>query len=296
MVITVLEHGLGNQLFQYAVGRAAAARLGTGLWLDVSRFGYVPNRNLDLTKFRLRAKVLPDSLAKLLSADRGINPIKNALKALLGMSVQSVVDRAEGYDERILQVGRMSRLDGYWQSERYFAHLRPQLTAELEPRAGLSEPLEAFSRRVAAEDSVAVHVRRGDLVKSSKYVETVGALGKDFYEDALTRLRERMPRARVYLFSDDPEWCEQNIPRVLPTEVVSGRLTHSAVEDLTVMKRCRHFVIANSTFSWWAAWLGVDPAKQVITPSRFHREMTAWGRDLLPAAWEAIEPVFEPIR
>lgn len=292
MLITVLQFGLGNQLFQYAIGRAAAERLETTLLLDTTHFKYVELRKLDLTRLRIRARLLPHPVADLLTPGGGRSRLKQTITKVIGMGISTLHDAGEGYDTRILDVGRFTRLEGYWQSERYFAHLRPQLIEELEPKEGLSEPLETFSRRVASEESIALHVRRGDLVTDPHYVATVGVLGTDYYREALTRLKARMPDARAYLFSDDPEWCEKNIPPVFPTELVSGKLTRSAVEDLTVMKRCRHFVIANSTFSWWAAWLGSHPDKQVMAPASFHRDTRKWEGDLLPPTWEKVDPAY----
>ena len=126
-----------------------------------------------------------------------------------------------------------------------------------------------FIQRVSDELSVALHVRRGDLVDDPYYSKSVGTLGLSYYETALERLRSRLPDARVYVFSDDPTWCARHLPKVLPTEIVSGQVTLSPVEDFVAMKACRHFVIANSTFSWWTAWLGTHPDKQIISPTAF---------------------------
>ena len=141
---------------------------------------------------------------------------------------------------------------------------------------------------------MALHVRRGDLVSDAYCVENVGALGLAYYEEALSRLQAVEPRARVYVFSDDPGWCAENLPKVLPMEIVSGRQTHSPVEDFVAMKACRHFVIANSTFSWWTAWLGRHPEKRVYAPAQFFRVPRAWEVDLLPAEWEKVPSSFLP--
>ena len=242
---------------------------------------------------RLRARLLPDWLAKLLTPTGGTTGWKTALKALCGAGFRTLTDTEQGYDGRFGAARRYCRLDGFWQSERYFAHLRPELIEELEPREDLSPGVVALSQKLAAEESIAVHVRRGDLASNAQYATSVGTLGPAYYRRALERLQGRLRHARVYLFSDDPEWCEQHVPQIFPTEIVSGRITHSAIEDLTVMKRCRHFVIANSTFGWWAAWLGTHPSKQVIAPASFFREPKAWEKDLLPTSWETVEPSFE---
>ena len=294
MVIAALQHGLGNQLFQYAAARAVAARAGAPLWFDTTHYRYVHTRGLDLQRLRVRGRFLPVGLAKLLARTEAGHPVRRLAGALAGLGLRSLTDAEQGYDPRLEQAGWFSRLDGLWQSERYFAGLRPPLLAELEPRAPLPDALAEFVRRAAGEPSVALHVRRGDLVADPSYAETVGALGAAYYEEALTRVKEREPDARVYVFSDDPAWCEEHLPAVLPLEIVSGRRTGSTVEDFAAMKACRHFVIANSTFSWWTAWLGRHPEKRVIAPARFFRVPRPWEMDLLPPEWERIEAAFLP--
>lgn len=291
-----MQYGLGNQLFEYAAARAVAERLHAPLWLDTTHYTYVQTRSLDLGKLRIRAKFLPDVLARLLTREGGTHPLKKWLKGLAGLGIHTLDDREQGYDPRVERLGWFSRLNGLWQSERYFADLRPRLLEELKPREPLPQAVADFVRRAADEPSVALHVRRGDLVTDSHYAETVGTLGPAYYEEALARLKARQPDARVYVFSDDPAWCAENLPHVLPVEIVSGRLTNSAVEDFAAMKACRHFVIANSTFSWWTAWLGTHPEKQVIAPARFFRVPRAWEGDLLPTAWEKVEPAFGEVR
>ena len=292
MIIAVLQHGLGNQLFQYAAGRAVAARLGVPLFLDTTHYAYIQTRALDIRNFRLRARFLPKFLTKLLHYSEGENRVKTFLQSLLIPNVRTFYDPEHGYDARVETLNGFSVLDGMWQSERYFADLRPQLLDELRPRRPLSPAVMGFIQRVSDELSVALHVRRGDLVDDPYYSKSVGTLGLSYYETALERLRSRLPDARVYVFSDDPTWCARHLPKVLPTEIVSGQVTLSPVEDFVAMKACRHFVIANSTFSWWTAWLGTHPDKQIISPTRFFRQPRAWEVDLLPDRWEKVEPGF----
>ncbi len=295
MVISVLEHGLGNQLFQYAAGRALADRLHTTLFLDRMRFSYNRSRELDLTKFRIRGRMLPDRVASILDADGDGAGWKARLGRLAARWIPRCRDAQQGYDDTIFPRRGSCRLDGFWQSEKYFREARPRLLQELEPRDPLPPPLAEFVRRVSNENSVAVHVRRGDVTVKSLYGGTHGALAAAYYAAALEKFATRYPDARFYVFSEDPAWCAERLPRIGPMEIVSGKLTHSAVEDLTAMKHCRHFLTGNSTFSWWAAWLGTHPAKHVLAPARFFRVPGGWEKDLRPAEWETLEPIFEDL-
>lgn len=296
MIISVLHGGLGNQLFQYAVGRALADRRRAPLFLDGSEFFYSDYRQGDLWKFRVRARLLPLPASQALDGSPAGNAAKAAVKAVARRLVRTLNDPGTGYDPRVAALSWFSRLDGHWQTERYFAPDRARLLADLSPRDPPPPALARWLERTAGEETVAVHVRRGDLVSVDRYARSIGTLHPDYYEAALSRLRARIGGgARACVFSDDPAWCERHLPRVLPMEIVSGAVTHSAFEDFVAMSRCRHFVIANSTFSWWAAWLGAHPDKQVVAPARFFREPRSWEEDLLPGGWERVEPVFEPI-
>ncbi len=295
MVISVLEHGLGNQLFQYATGRALAERLKTSLLLDKMRFAYNVTRDLEITRFRIRARMLPDRLADVLDAGGDAPGWKSSLNHLASRWITTFKDAQNGYDDAVTSLRGNCRLDGFWQSEKYFREIRSRLLEELEPRDPLPAPLQAFVRRVPNEESVAVHVRRGDVTIKSLYATTHGALAAPYYAEALARVGTRFPDARFYVFSDDPDWCEQHLPTFPAIEIVSGKLTRSAVHDLVAMKSCRHFIVGNSTFSWWAAWLGTHPAKHVLAPARFFRVPNGWEKDLRPAGWETLEPTFEEL-
>ena len=295
MVISVLEHGLGNQLFQYAAGRAMADRLNTALFLDKMRYRFNRSRELGINQFRIRARILPDGLARLLSIDEHARGVKALVRQVTARWVPTLRDTEHGYDERIFTAEGACRLDGFWQSERYFRPIRAQLLEELEPREALSGPLADLALRMANEVSVAVHVRRGDVTIPSQYAAAVGALTVDYYAEALRTFRVWAPDARFYVFSDDPAWCKARLPRFAPVQIVSGQATRSAVEDLSVMKHCRHFITGNSTFSWWGAWLGDHPQKRVLAPARFFRVPVGWERDLRPVEWKTMEPVFEAI-
>ncbi len=295
MVISVLEHGLGNQLFQYATGRALAERLNTSLLLDKMRFAYNATRDLEITSFRIRARMLPDRLADVLDAGEQAPGWKSSLNRLASRWITTLKDSQEGYDDAVSSLKGNCRLDGFWQSEKYFREIRPQLLEELEPRDPLPVRLLDFVRRVPDEESVAVHVRRGDVTDKSLYATTHGALAAPYYAEALARFGARFPNAKFYIFSDDPGWCEEHLPNLPAIEIVSGKLTRSAVHDLITMKHCRHFIVGNSTFSWWAAWLGTHPAKRVLAPARFFRVPNGWEKDLRPTEWETLEPIFEEL-
>jgi Glycosyl transferase family 11 len=272
MVIAKLCGGLGNQLFQYATGRAVAIRTGAGLYLDRNDFDATNYRRFELEAFRLGCRVLPPRVAQFFDGKPGRSIFKRVGKHAASLRLNRLIDRCEGYDPRIEQTGGHVWLGGFWQCERYFTGVRERLLDELSPRP-----------------EIAVQVRRGDLVTDPVYSRTFGTLGREYYSKAIELVAAGLPNAHLFVFTEDRIWAEQNIPPIRPMTIVSGSLTRSDVQDFIVMTHCRHFVIANSTFGWWGAWLSRHEDKRVVAPARFYREPRAWEKDLVPTKWLKVD-------
>jgi len=223
-IVTAIRGGLGNQLFQYAAGRALALRRNTDLavdlsWYDNRAFPYW--RPYELGSFHVQTVPLKGTFRTVYeSANEKVRPF-----------LPDVLDAPDG-----------TRLLGYWVDERYFADQAATIRADL-------------SLSTKPIDGVSLHVRRG----SSDIPGDFHVLPVSYYREAV----ERFPDAALYVFSDDIGWCRRNLKLGRPCDFVEGG---SAVEDLRLMSSCRHHIIANSTFSWWAAWLNPDPGKIVVRP------------------------------
>lgn len=283
MIIVRLDGGLGNQLFQYAVGRALAVRHRRPLLLD--RIFYSPGsfRGLYLPDFKIKAWIAPHGVVALFNGYPKYGFIKRTLvRATSLLRVRVVEDREQGFDESLLEMPSCY-LKGFWQSERYFKSIERALRRELQPRRPLVPHINEQARRIAACNSVGIHARRGDLLTNPNHA----ALEISYYDRALQVIEQRHPDARAFIFSDDPQWAAANLHTRLPVEIVSGRGPQTPFEDFSLLAACRHFVIANSTFSWWAAWLGAHPDKTVIAPLdwRHPRLSESCLRDLVPAEW-----------
>lgn len=174
------------------------------------------------------------------------------------------------YDCRIECIEDYTELSGYFQSERYFAAHADQIRTDF-----------VFASHVVFDHPcvVSVHVRRGDYLS---FPEHHPPLSMDYYHRAM----ECFPGARFMVFTDDPGWCLLNFPR----ESCTIRTGHTAAEDMALMTDCAHHIIANSSFSWWGAWLGRNPDKRVIAPRRwFGPAKATWDTsDLLPPSWETL--------
>ena len=256
--------GLGNQMFQYAAGLALAKRLGVALVCDVSHYRRQrrQDRPLGLEQFGIA-----------IDADR-VPPYKpgRRLAVALGLMHQrfrgaSVLRQREGFDPAFLSAGAPTALVGYFQSWRYFSGYEASVRQTFDTGSLSTARTAALEAEIrAAEHPGAVHVRRGDYLVNPQASAYFGVLGRDYYLAAREALEARIPRPTYFLFSDDPERARTELTDWPGLRLVAG---YSGAEDLRLMSLCRHFVIANSTFSWWGAWLGAAPDKLVIGPQRW---------------------------
>ncbi len=281
MIVTRLIGGLGNQMFQYAVGRALALRRGTELALDLSAFAK-PGRGTP-RQFALDAYELPVRLA----SAREIVRLKygSAWRAKLKLRQRATYLR-EGvtnvFDPAVLRAGPETYLRGYWQTEKYFLDAREQLVRDFAPRGG-SAPGDLM-RAIEALPSVAVHVRRGDYLTDPRARASLGACSLDYYARAGAHLRQALGEPAFFVFSDDIAWAKANLTLPGPTTFVS-RPEIADADELLLMSRCRHQVVANSSFSWWGAWLNQNPSRLVIAPRQWFRRVESNSPDLVPESW-----------
>ncbi len=285
MIIAKINHGLGNQLFQYATGRSLARQLGTRLILDTSAYSSSTFRQYKLNHFRISQPIL-NPLARF-----AIRKLRRPVLAPIRLLAQNcgvirfMKDKERGFDKNLSGLGKNLHLEGFWQSERYFADLRETLLAELTLPAPTQPEAGRMWARMNEEISVCVHIRRGDYV-TTKHGQTHWATcGLKYYAAAMAYLEERVVGARYYFFSDDPDWVQANFAPAANRVFVTSRMARSDIEDFSLMMNCRHFIIANSTFSWWAAWLGKQPDKRVIAPRYWYRSQKFTDKDLVPDSW-----------
>lgn len=274
VVVSSLAGGLGNQLFQYAFGRAVALQHHCDLVLDTRilqiKDGQTP-RELGLSDFNIQASI--DTLSRQ-QLDRCI----------------AVKESVSNYDAGVMhKTAPGCRLAGYWQTERYFGHIRPTLLTELTLRAPVTPYIQRLADQIASTpQSVSVHFRRGDYVSDPKVAAFHGVCSMDYYNNAIQSLTKQVHNSRhFFLFSDDPDWLATNIPAgVEPYTIVDARQS-SAREDLWLMSLCRHHVVANSSFSWWGAWLSRHEGIN-IAPGRWFQAPSFNDQDIVPASWQRL--------
>jgi len=283
-VVVGLSGGLGNQMFQYATGRALAARLGAPLVLDLSWFGDKKKRRFALSPFHIVAELnsqcpwLPRRGQALVSRIS-----RRWAQRILGVPVWREPHFHYTPEFAILQGGVF--LEGYWQSERYFGDIRSLLLADFALQVPLSPACAELCEALAACDSICVHVRRGDYLSNPVAARTHGICAMGYYRAGVRELALGLERPHCFVFSDDPAWVRSSLALDYPMTVVDVNGPEDAHLDLTLMAACRHFLIANSSLSWWGAWLSRYPEKRVIAPAHWFLTQGKDTRDLLPESW-----------
>lgn len=284
MIITRLSFGLGNNLFQYALGRRLALERGTELLIDFSGENY--NRRQYCLSYMSHFNMIR-SVAKA----REVMKVKllNCFSPLAPAYRNSVIkEKGNAFDQNILNAPKNAYLIGYWQSEKYFKSIENVIRQDLTFKEPQDEKYQGLLNRIMESNSVSVHIRRGDYLLE-KNLRLFTACTPDYYLRAEKFISKKISLPELFIFSDDIEWVRQNVPFRFPVTFVSeSGLTlanKSDYQELMLMSACKHNIIANSTFSWWGAWLNNNPQKIVVTPQRWFVNSVVDESDLIPPEW-----------
>lgn len=279
-----LSGGLGNQMFQYAAARALAKRLEAPLLLDLSFFDRNRHRTYALDAFALA----PHHTVGILGSNRLERirmPWVRGLKCVTGRRLPIYQEPHFHYDPAFERLNKPVHLIGYFQSPRYFDTYTNFVRREF----SLPMPNDALSLRIAGVmaqgESCALHVRRSDYVQNPKNQVLFTTLDSSYYLPALERLPDR---CTVYVFSDDIRWARGNLPRIREMMFVDDNQMRSSLADLWLMTQADHHIIANSSFSWWGAWLASRRDGLKIAPVSWFAKSSINTKDLIPPVWECV--------
>ena len=277
LVIATISDGLGNQLFHYAAGLGLARRQDAFLALDTSFFQRRFERDYLLDRFRI-----PDPVFIPAARRRGLS--RRLWKAVPEPRLYQ--ETCFEFDPGVQAQAAPVRIRGNFQCERHFRNVEAEIRARYQLRAPLSQKAEDVARRIATSPlPVSLHMRRGDYLKPSPHHYP---LPLDYYRAADALLRQRLGAAPSYfVFSDDPAYAAEAFDFLGAPVFVEGDADRPE-EDLILMSCCRHHVIANSTFSWWGAWLDPRPDKIVIGPRRWFFSDPANTSEVCPPSWHLL--------
>lgn len=277
MIITKIWGGLGNQLFEYALGRKLSLAKNTELKLDTSQFKKDTRRIFDIYHFNISC-----SLA---------NKIETAKFKFLNLFDLSkpyykkhiVQDQGFYFDQNIFDVPNNIYLDGYWQSEKYFKDIKDILRKDITLKEQPDQKYYEIWNEINNSNSVSLHVRRADYL-SFKNQKVFALCSPDYYKKAIEIITNKAGPIKLFFFADDIEWLKQNISTPYPAKFISGQ-GFTDCQELILMSACKHNIIANSSFSWWGAWLNTNPDKIVIAPEKWVVNPARHSKDLLPQEW-----------
>lgn len=279
MIIVKLIGGLGNQMFQYAVGRHLAYKNQAKLKLDLSLFKTYKPWKYALSCFNIVEEFATAKDIRLFNLKRRFKIFFKSNKNTL--YIEKVKFK---FDPEVLKRRGSIYLDGGWQSEKYFKDIeeiiREEFTFKNKPDDNNIKLLESIKNT----NSVCIHARRGDYITNSKVNRFHGTCSIDYYNECIQIIRKRVKNPHFFMFSDDPDWIKNNIKIDAPITYVAHNALDKGYEDLRLMKNCKNFIISNGTFSWWGAWLSENKNKIILAPKKW-LNVDIRTPDLLPDNW-----------
>lgn len=283
MVITQLAGGIGNQMFQYAAGHALAARLRSKFKIDTSRYEWDKYRKLEIQNLKITASKA-NTIERLAYSAPTKFPI-NRLPAYL-YPVTYFKENSTAFDTRSKSLSGNIYMVGTWHSYKYFESVTDSIRKEFRFRSRFSKPGQNIVREINKSNAVSIHVRRGDYVTSAKFSKVHPVQPISYYQQSIRLVEQRVKNPKYFIFSDDIGWCRDNLD--IDNAVFVSEQTKSGIEDLELMTHCQHAIIANSSFSWWGAWLITNQRKFVIAPKKWFADRSIVTKDIYLPEWKVI--------
>jgi len=284
MIIIKLIGGLGNQMFQYSLGRCLSEKLNCDLKLDINSYsnqcGLTP-RNYELGVFKIK-----ECFADVEEINHLKNKKRSFFQKLFGIKkIYYFSENSFSFDNEVLNLTENAYLEGYWQSEKYFKRIEKILKTEFVLKNEMPKSNKEFLEQIKCTNSVSLHVRRGDYISDPIINEVHGVCGLGYYRKAVNYIAEKVDNPHFFVFSDDKEWVKNNLLTKFPTIFVNCNHNDSGHLDMMLISNCKHHICANSSFSWWGAWLGKNDNKIVIAPQKWFNNCNRETKDLIPNSW-----------
>lgn len=286
MIVVKLMGGLGNQMFQYAAGRCLSYLYKTDLKLDLSFLNAdsgnaYTQRKFELHVFNINAFIATQSDLDFFNKLNS-NSIINTLHRKLPILFSSLTANENGhhFHKEFFSYPKNTYLNGFWQSQNYFLQIRDLLLNEFTLRENLSEDVLKNRDKITQTNSVSLHIRRGDYVSNKNALDFHGLCSIEYYNSAIEHIVARKDAVNLFVFSDDMTWVKQHLKTNCNVNYIEQ---NEAFVDLHLMSLCKHNIIANSSFSWWGAWLNTNTEKMVIAPKKWFANTNA--PDIYPDEW-----------
>ncbi|MBK9328469.1 MAG: alpha-1,2-fucosyltransferase [Sphingobacteriales bacterium] len=287
MIVVRLMGGLGNQLFQYAAGRHLAHLNNADLYLDISKLN-LSGEGRPLWKYELGSFNVKCSLAdeRMLHDfhGTGFSVKERVITQLISFGKnKKYTSNQYGFDTHFLELKGNYYVRGYFLSEKYFKEIADIIRDEITIKQDFKPMDDRLISQIKNSKSIAIHIRRGDYIRNLSSMDAHGLCSKDYYTKAIEWIKSELgEEVHFYLFTDDEAWVRKEMIWDINSTLISNK---STVEDFYLMSLCKHNIIANSTFSWWSAWLNTNPDKIVIIPKHWTTNVKTEEIDLIPKRW-----------
>jgi Glycosyl transferase family 11 len=287
MVVTELKGGLGNQLFQYAAALSLAKEKSTPLKVDVTCLETADEILGTYRNYKLRHLDNPPKIADAEELNYFNRFRKNKFHALLPFRKRKVLKEPSfSFYSSFFKYSNHVLMTGNWQSESYFSKNREVILAEISfHQLPLYTDTTTILSAIQSSQSVGVHIRRGDYVTNKIANDVLGTLPISYYEKASQVIQREQGTISYFVFSDDIQWASSNLPFLENAVFVDIDAQEKDITEFYLMSQCKHQIIANSSFSWWAAWLNTNQQKKVIAPEKWFNKAKYDTKDLIPSNW-----------
>lgn len=292
-IYSYLQGGLGNQMFQYAIARALSEHYQSSFLLDRSWFD-LPQIETTPRPYQLKFLKIQEVGQNTVGFPKRPKRLKRLLQQFLSFGpIVYYQQNAFEYDAELLNLDGLGQRDlflfGYWQAFPYLEPIKMILQQEFKTQQPISAHYQSYLKQIGSSESVMLHIRRGDYVNSPSAAKFHGALTLSYYQQAIEELLLNKPNAHFFIFSDDLLWAKEALPKDLQITFVENALqADAAAQELQLMYACKHHIIANSSLSWWGAWLKQDCGGFVFAPNRWISDSSLDLSTLLPAHWQKI--------
>ncbi|MEG9320819.1 alpha-1,2-fucosyltransferase [Fusobacterium varium] len=278
MKIVKIKGGLGNQMFQYSLYKKLK-NIENKTYGDLSYFN--KNNYYELERI-FNIEINPNYnlvLKKIFENDNLF--FKLFRKFLKSILVKNVIQQNDvEFKENIFNYNYFV---GYWQSEKFFQDIKEEIYLEFKFPPITEDKNLYIKNEIEKVESISIHVRRGDYI-GNKVLDGLAPL--EYYERALRYIKVKIKNPVFFIFSDDIEWCKENLKINFPTYYINWNKGEESFRDMQLMSLCKHNIIPNSSFSWWGAWLNNNPNKIVIAPEIWFRKETGYKyKDIVPETW-----------
>jgi hypothetical protein len=276
MIHIRIRGGLGNQMFQYATARRLSHKYNTDLALNTEYFYNTPKKDVK-RKYQLDVFNIDKNIKTETKVSPIIKLIQKIFLKFFGEKIQISIANL------ILKIKLPIYLNGYFQNEKYFSDIREEiLLKEFTLNKEINEETKKIKEIILKSEAICLNVRRGDYLRPD-YLKIYGICSMEYYTKALEYIKQRVENPLICIFSDDPEWVKKEfkIDNVLFTD----NRTISDYEQMYLMSLCKHNIMANSSFSWWGAWLNQNPKKIVIGPKQWLVSKSSDELDIMPKDW-----------